>query len=46
MLFGFRSIPLYNEKSETYKITQISIENENITRVDSTKFLGVIVDQN
>src|SRR5579872_5367806 len=43
MLFGSRSIPLYDENSEIqFKIT---IENENIARVDSTKFLGIIVDQ-
>src|SRR5579872_2249598 len=41
MLFGYKIIPLSNATNEA----QFQITIENITRVDSTNFLGVIVDQ-
>lgn len=43
MLFGYKDIPLIDQNNET--AFEIIIENEKITKVDSTKFLGVIVDQ-
>src|SRR5579872_6299102 len=43
MLFGYRDIPL-NDQINVSPF-QITIENEQIAKVDSTKFLGVIVDK-
>jgi len=45
MLFGYKIMPLSNATNETQFQIRPTIENESITRVDSTKFLGVIVDQ-
>ena len=40
MLFGYRQIPKDNSKK-----IHIKIDSTNISRVETTKFLGVIIDE-